>query len=140
MRLAVQSGADFWGGEPSATEIAAHLTSLGFAREDVFFANMFGPLSQNFEAKVFSSSSDPCLISPSGAGLSWMPLNTGSQPHRVPMLFVNGSNATTASRSTLTLVGILAVDRGRPGSRARLPELLISSGTVIYLNLRRDLR
>ncbi len=58
-RLAVQSGADIWGGEPTTSELAAHLLNLGFTREDVFFASMFGPLAQDLEAKVFSSPSDP---------------------------------------------------------------------------------
>ncbi len=58
-RLAVESKADIWGGEPTGTELAAHLTSLGFTREDVFFASMFGPLAQDLEAKVFSGTSDP---------------------------------------------------------------------------------
>lgn len=58
-RLAVQSGAKVWGGEPTTSELAAHLTQLGFSREDIFFASLLGPLAQDLEARVFSSPADP---------------------------------------------------------------------------------
>lgn len=58
-RLAVRSGARMWGGEPTGSELAAHLTGSGFTRQDVFFASMFGPLAQDFDAKAFAGPADP---------------------------------------------------------------------------------
>ena len=60
-RLAHQNGVTVWGSEPDDAELASELRRLGFTSRDIFFASMFGPLAQDFEAKLFKGPDDPAF-------------------------------------------------------------------------------
>ncbi len=57
--LALKRHVPFYGGELTDAELLKALNAEGFAAQDVFFASMFGPLTQDARAGAFSGPSDP---------------------------------------------------------------------------------
>jgi hypothetical protein len=57
--LAKSAGIPFVGGEPTAVQQSAGLMAIGFAAEDVYFADMIKVLFQDLRAGSFASPADP---------------------------------------------------------------------------------
>lgn len=58
IRLAVEHGVPFWGGEPTDRQLTERLLK-DHDRLDVFYGQMFGPLAQDLRSGVFDGPADP---------------------------------------------------------------------------------
>lgn len=57
--LATQRQIPFWGGEPTDSKLIEQLLAMGHDPADIFAAQMFGPLSQDWRSGVFKEPAGP---------------------------------------------------------------------------------